>query len=97
MAEVFIEQLQKIQPELAITEEEKLCVCIAGLIHDIGHVINGHLFNLYVDFCESDSFVEHEIMSIRIFQKMIEKYNLMEDFSQYNLTSDVCSYSATKR
>ena len=36
LAELFMERLQKIQPELNITEEEKLCVCVAGLLHDLG-------------------------------------------------------------
>ena len=53
LAETFMERLQKIQPELVITEEEKLCVCIAGLYHDIGHIVMGHLYPLYVRYCKS--------------------------------------------
>ena len=89
LAEVFVERLQKIQPELHITEEEKLCVCIAGLYHDIGHIVMGHLYPLYVHYCKSRVLVEHEIMSCYIFKYIITKYKLLDEFKKYNLTEDV--------
>ncbi|KNB45854.1 deoxynucleoside triphosphate triphosphohydrolase [Blastocystis sp. subtype 4] len=86
LAEVFIERLQKIQPELNITEQEKLCVCVAGLYHDIGHITQCHLYPLYTRRCHSTVFEEHEVMSVRIFKFLLEKYNLMTDFNAYGLT-----------
>ena len=81
LAEVFVERLQKIQPELHITEEEKLCVCIAGLYHDIGHIMMGHLYPLYVQQCKSKVLVEHEVMSCYIFKLVIRKYNLLQELA----------------
>ena len=89
LAEMFVERLQKMQPELLITEEEKLCVCIAGLYHDIGHIVMGHLYPLYVHYCKSKYLVEHEVMSCYIFKLIIQKYNFKQEFEKYNLNDDV--------
>ena len=37
LANVFIRQICTRQPELHVTEEESLCVQLAGLCHDLGH------------------------------------------------------------
>lgn len=89
LAEVFIERLERMQPELNITKEEKLCICIAGLMHDVGHITQGHLYPLYVRYCNSKVLVEHEVMSIYIFQMILEKYDLMKEFAKYNLDKKV--------
>lgn len=94
LAEVFVERLQKIQPELQITEEEKLCVCIAGLYHDIGHIMMGHLYPLYVKYCNSKVLVEHEVMSCYIFKLIIMKYNLLPELKKYNLDESVFHISS---
>ena len=101
MAEVFVERLQKVQPELKITEEEKLCVCVAGLLHDlgrswsstligIGHITQCHLYPLYVRMCDSKIFVAHEVMSVRIFLYILMKYKLRDTLkTEYNLGEKV--------
>ena len=89
LAEVFIERLERVQPELNITKEEKLCICVAGLMHDIGPITQGHLYPLYVRYCNSKVLVEHEVMSIYIFKMIIEKYKLWDEFAKYNLGKDV--------
>ena len=53
LAEVFIERLERVQPELNITKEEKLCICVAGLMHDIGHITQGHLYPVFVRYWNS--------------------------------------------
>ena len=88
-ASSFIERLERMQPELNITKEEKLCICIAGLMHDVGHITQGHLYPLYVRYCNSKVLVEHEVMSIYIFQMILEKYDLMKEFAKYNLDKKV--------
>jgi len=53
-----------------INDYEKRMLCIASIIHDIGHGPYSHLFD---DIVNRDKF--HEYRSIEIFKQMNEKYN----------------------
>lgn len=44
LAGEFIEHFRETQPELDISEQDILCVKIAGLCHDMGHGPYSHLF-----------------------------------------------------
>ena len=89
LAEVFIDHLQKSQPELQITEQEKLAVCISGLIHDLGHAILCHSYPRYVLSLQSKCPLSHEAMSVLIFRSMIQKWGLEKDFLKYGLDENV--------
>ena len=52
-------------------EDQKKCIVIAALIHDLGHGPYSHLFDELFD--ESK---DHEYRSIEIFKNMNQKYNL---------------------
>jgi HD superfamily phosphohydrolase len=45
LARTFIAALAENQPELRVTVQERLCVELAGLCHDLGHGIMSHLYD----------------------------------------------------
>ena len=47
------------------------------------------MYPLYVRYCKSPVFVDHEVMSVYIFQLILKKYNLYGDFAKYGLGKDV--------
>ena len=56
LAGEFIEHLREKQPELGISEQDVLCVKIAGLCHDMGHGPYSHLFqDLFIPELKKDS------------------------------------------
>ena len=49
LAEKMASHLQKTQPELSVTDDDVLCVALAGLVHDIGHGPFSHMFEEFVE------------------------------------------------
>lgn len=72
-----------------MTDEDILCIEIAGLCHDLGHGPFSHLFDGRVLPALNNSHdFEHEHASIGIFELLIAENNLMPSFVANNLTSD---------
>ncbi|XP_015749994.1 PREDICTED: deoxynucleoside triphosphate triphosphohydrolase SAMHD1-like, partial [Acropora digitifera] len=86
LAGELLRGLQKRQPELGITDEDILCVEIAGLCHDLGHGPFSHLFDAqFIPEARSKKW-KHEDASLTMFDHMVEVNDLLPSFKKYNLT-----------
>uniref|UniRef100_A0A183CF95 HD domain-containing protein n=1 Tax=Globodera pallida TaxID=36090 RepID=A0A183CF95_GLOPA len=73
LARQMVTHLAAIQPDLCITPNDQLCVCIAALIHDLGHGPFSHMFGSKFLKQMGVTDFEHEEMSRRIFKFMLTK------------------------
>ncbi|XP_055955540.1 deoxynucleoside triphosphate triphosphohydrolase SAMHD1-like, partial [Patella vulgata] len=86
LAGEMVSRLQKQQPELGVTDEDVLCVKIAGLCHDLGHGPFSHLFDgTFIRLVAPKSNFTHEKASIKMFEHLIKENTLENDFKEYNL------------
>ncbi|XP_022106625.1 deoxynucleoside triphosphate triphosphohydrolase SAMHD1-like isoform X2 [Acanthaster planci] len=86
LAGTLCRTLQKRQPELSITENDVLCVQIAGLCHDLGHGPFSHMFDqLFIPAIRPDCGWTHEKASVDMFDHLIESNELNEVFVRYGL------------
>ncbi|XP_040911770.1 deoxynucleoside triphosphate triphosphohydrolase SAMHD1-like isoform X4 [Toxotes jaculatrix] len=75
--------LQTRQPELNITDEDILCVQIAGLCHDLGHGPFSHLFDgMFIRRAQNGGRWEHEQASVDLFEHLVRSNNLQEEMAQ---------------
>lgn len=73
-AEKVVRTLVKHQPELGITEEDILCVKVAGLCHDLGHGPFSHVFDgVFMTRMHPKKKLRHEDWSVNIFNYLLEK------------------------
>lgn len=90
LAKVMITSIKMKQPELNITDEIVMLVSIAGLCHDLGHLLFSHLFDDYFleklpNITEIKSMTSnwcHENRSIFLLNYIVEQYKI-------ELTSDM--------
>lgn len=75
---LMAKHLQKNQPELNITDRIVILIKIAGLVHDIGHACFSHFFDHHFlhDKIHDNPLKDHEIRSCKLFEYMVEKYNI---------------------
>ncbi|XP_023224762.1 deoxynucleoside triphosphate triphosphohydrolase SAMHD1-like [Centruroides sculpturatus] len=90
LSKKFLLELRNNQPELNITDQEINCVQIAGLCHDLGHGPFSHSWERFMRKCRKKRKDEskpwnHEEVSIKIFDYLVRKYKLEEEFQRYNI------------
>ena len=72
---ILIHKLQELhRGEVEITDEECICIKIAGLCHDLGHGPFSHFFDgVYIKKQRPDLEWEHEDASCKLFDFMLEE------------------------
>uniref|UniRef100_A0A665SV98 HD domain-containing protein n=1 Tax=Echeneis naucrates TaxID=173247 RepID=A0A665SV98_ECHNA len=86
LAGELIHTLQQNQPELGITERDKLCVQIAGLCHDLGHGPFSHLFDqMFIPKARPNIKWEHEENSVKMLDYMVRQNQLEPVMEEYGL------------
>ena len=89
LAKELIKNLKYKQPELNIDNSDILCVIIAGLCHDLGHLCYSHLFEVFIHELgvykrENDDLTDielyenwnHEDGSIMLLKELYKKLNI---------------------
>ncbi|XP_050434424.1 deoxynucleoside triphosphate triphosphohydrolase SAMHD1 [Adelges cooleyi] len=71
------------EQDIGITNEEKLCVQLAGLCHDLGHGPFSHTWERYLKAAGISW--KHEDCSIQMIKHIIKKNVLEEEFNKYGL------------
>lgn len=97
LATQMIEKISKKQPDLKITPEIIQLVGIAGLCHDLGHLLFSHLFDDYfLEFLSNydqlkllTKNIYHENRSITLLNYMVEKYNVPLNKDQIKVIGDL--------
>lgn len=64
----------------------RLCVVVAGLLHDIGHCVLGHSYPQYVKMCKEKPPTEHETMGIQILdESLLAREDIKNAFDERGL------------
>jgi HD superfamily phosphohydrolase len=97
LARKMISSIAAKQPELNITSEIILLVSLAGLCHDLGHLLFSHLFddyflpNLpnYQELSNKTTNVHHENRSIVLLNYIVKKYSIDLSAGQLRVIADL--------
>lgn len=78
--------LQQAQPHLNITEEDILCVKVAGLCHDLGHGPFSHVFDgVFIPRVDPNTTWRHEDGSVAMFRFLLENNHIDHGLSPMDL------------
>ena len=94
LARKIITNIRKNQPELKITSRIIKIVSIAGLCHDIGHLMYSHLFDdLFLprlkNYKSLGNLAVHEQRSILVLGNIIKKYQIDISDREFKVISDL--------
>ena len=83
LAGQFLQHLMLKRPGCA-TKEDRLCVMLAGLTHDLGHGPFSHLWEWFMAEARPEAKWNHESTSLQLLDKIIQEYKII--FEEHNLT-----------
>ncbi|XP_062871158.1 deoxynucleoside triphosphate triphosphohydrolase SAMHD1-like [Trichomycterus rosablanca] len=87
LAGCLIQALNERQPELLITNQDILCVQIAGLCHDLGHGPFSHMFDgMFIPKVRPGLQWKHENASVEMFDHLVQANNLEHVMMEYGLS-----------
>lgn len=86
LAGIYLESLAK-NSNIIVTNRCKELIKIAGLLHDIGHSMFSHLFD--IELSTSFGLPHHEERGVTIFKSMVTKYQLLFDTQEVEFISAV--------
>jgi HD superfamily phosphohydrolase len=97
LAKQMITSIMQKQPELNINEDIIMLVSIAGLCHDLGHLMFSHLFDdiflpllpNYNILLKQTKNIHHENRSIFLLNKIVSKYKLPITKDQLKVIADL--------
>lgn len=92
LAKKMVRTIANKQPELKVTSDILKVVSLAGLCHDLGHLMYSHLFDdLFLSKLKKDigDLAEHENRSIFILENIIKKYKINISKSELKVIGDL--------
>ena len=91
LAKKMITKIKNKQPDLGITDEIIMLVSIAGLCHDLGHLLFSHLFDDYFisKITNITVNISHEERSIYLLTHIVNKYKINLNNGQLKVISDL--------
>ena len=90
LAGKHVEQLKSRQPELEISDEDAMCVKIAGLCHDLGHGPYSHVFdNEFIPRVQPGRHWTHEQASEMMLEHLVDTNKIDLDRNMVNFIKDI--------
>uniref|UniRef100_A0AAY4ECZ7 HD/PDEase domain-containing protein n=1 Tax=Denticeps clupeoides TaxID=299321 RepID=A0AAY4ECZ7_9TELE len=87
LAGCLVQVLSERQPELHITQQDILCVQIAGLCHDLGHGPMSYTFSdLFISKVRPDLQWKHKTASVQMFDHLVKANGLESVMVEHGLT-----------
>jgi len=86
LAGQFLQHLMLKRPGCA-SKEDRLCVMLAGLLHDLGHGPFSHLWEWFVAEARPEAKWNHESTSLQLIDHIIKENNLLPVLKEHGLTA----------